>query len=327
MEIWGKVSQKVEIKKIRSAAPMIDVNDIKRFFRGHITLHEPLSKYTSFRIGGPADYYLEPADKEDVVQIIIFLEQRNIPFMVMGKGSNMLVSDEGIRGAVINLEEGLNKIYIEEECVYVEAGMSISRFVDFCIQHGFKGVEMLPGIPGTVGGAIMMNAGAYGGEISDYLVEVEVLRKENILTISKLESGFSYRRSGFQGDVILAAKFKLPLGDKGEVMSMRRELLMKRNRTQPVNFPNSGSMFKNPSGIYAAKLIEEAGLKGKWSGKAQISEKHANFIVNHGNATAEDILNLIELSRQSVMKMSGISLELEVKLVGFNDDVYKQVYV
>src|SRR5713101_5506160 len=142
---------------------MVDLNDVRKFFRGYIALHEPMNKYTSFRIGGPADYYLEPADKDDVVQIIGYLRNQQIPFMMIGKGSNMLVSDAGIRGAVINIEEGLSHIHVEGTRVVVEAGMSTTRFVDFCIQHGYKGVEMLAGIPGTIGGAIMMNAGAYGG--------------------------------------------------------------------------------------------------------------------------------------------------------------------
>ena len=285
-----------------------------------------MSKYTSFRIGGPADYYLEPADKDDVIQIVNYLRRQQIPLMMIGKGSNLLVSDEGIRGAVINLEVGLSGIHVEGDQVVVEAGMSLTRFVDFCVQRGHKGVEMLPGIPGTIGGAIMMNAGAYGGEISDYLVDVEVLRDGKVIKVPKQESGFAYRRSGFVHDIILTASFQLPTGDKAEIMKVRRELLMKRNRAQPVNMPNSGSMFKNPSGTHAAKLIEEAGLKGTRAGDAQISEKHANFIINHGGASAEDVLRLIELAQSTVAKKFGISLELEVRLIGFDKDVDKQVF-
>ena len=237
----------------------------------------------------------------------------------------MLVSEDGVRGAIINMEEGVNKIRLEGDCVVVEAGMTMSRFVDFCIQHGFRGVEMLPGIPGTIGGAVMMNAGAYGGEISDFLVDVEVLRDGHITTVRKGEAGFSYRHSGFSRDIILGASFKLPQGEKADIMNIRRELLLKRNRAQPVNMPNSGSMFKNPAGTFAAKLIEEAGVKGIRSGNAQISEKHANFIVNLGGAKADDVLQLIELARNEVFKKTGISLELEVKLIGFPEAMYKSV--
>lgn len=304
---------------------MMDLTEIQQFFRGHISLNEPLSKHTSFRIGGPADYYLEPADNDDVVHIVIYLRQQHIPFVIIGKGSNILVSDEGIRGAVLSLEAGLSNINVGGDRVIVQAGLTIARFVDFCIQHGYKGVEMLPGIPGTIGGALMMNAGAYGGEISDYLVDVMVLRDDKVITVAKQDAGFVYRRSGFQGDIILSASFNLPTGDKAEIMKMRRDLLIKRNQAQPVNFPNSGSMFKNPPGSYAAKLIEESGLKGTRAGDAQISEKHANFIVNHGVASAEDVLSLIELARNAVMKKFGISLDLEVKLVGFDEEIYKNV--
>jgi len=304
---------------------VVNIDDIKKFFRGHIEISEPLSKYTSFRIGGPADYYLDPADKEDTVNIITYLQRQSFPFIIIGRGSNLLVSDEGIRGAVINLESGLSSMRVENGRVFADAGVATTRFVDYCVQRGFKGAEMLAGIPGTIGGAIMMNAGAYGGEISDYLVDVEVLRTGALLYLKKGESGFAYRKSGFQGSIILGASFRFPLGDKTEIMTMRRELLLKRNRAQPVNHPNSGSMFKNPTGEFAAKLIEQAGLKGTKRGNAQISEKHANFIVNLGGARAQDVLSLIELARNAVFEKFGIKLELEVKLLGFSNDISKEV--
>ena len=304
--------------------PVVHIDDIRKFFRGQIALSEPLKKYTSFRIGGPADYYLEPADKQDVAEIITYLQRLRVPFTVIGRGSNLLVADDGLRGAVISLETGLSGIRMENDLVVVDAGMTLARFVDFCIQRGFKGVEMLPGIPGTIGGAVMMNAGAYGGEISNHLVEVEVLRNGKIIIVKKQDAGFSYRKSGFAGDIILGASFRLPAGDKAEIMKMRRELLIKRNQSQPLNLPNSGSMFKNPQGTHAAKLIEEAGLKGKRIGHAQISEKHANFIVYLGGATALDVLALIECARTSVFDRTGISLELEVKLLGFSHGVQKE---
>lgn len=305
---------------------MVNIDEIQRFFRGRIALSEPLSRYTSFRIGGPADYYLEPADKQDVVRIIPYLQSQNIPFLIIGKGSNLLVSDEGVRGAVINLEGGLTSMSIDGDILSVEAGVTLARFVDFCIQHGFSGVEMLPGIPGTIGGAVMMNAGAYGGEISDHLVDVELIRNGKVAVVPKEEAGFVYRGSGFAGDIILGARFRLPPGDKAETLKVRRELLIKRNRAQPVNFPNSGSMFKNPPGTFAAKLIESAGLKGHRHGKAQISERHANFFVNLGGASAQDVMALIELAQQTVLEKFSIHLELEVKLVGFSESIEKEVH-
>ena len=174
--------------------------------------------------------------------------------------------------------------------------------------------------------AIMMNAGAYGGEVSDYLVDVEVLRGGAVIRVPKQDAGFAYRRSGFQDDVILGASFRLPSGDKSELMKVRRELLLKRNRSQPVNMPNSGSMFKNPPGSFAAKLIEESGLKGTQIGKARISERHANFFVNLGGATANDVLALVDLARNTVQEKFGIRLELEVKLIGFPNHTESDVH-
>jgi len=305
---------------------VVVLDEIKTVFRGRMSLNEPLGKYTSFQIGGPADYYLEPADKEDCAAVIAYCNTQQLPFLVMGKGSNMLVSDEGFRGAVINLEYGLNNIELSDGIVRVEAGVPLSRFVDFCIQQGLRGVEMLPGIPGTIGGAVVMNAGAHGGEISDYLVAVDVLRDGKFITVRKEEGDFSYRRSGFGDDVVLGARFRLQPGDTADLMRTRRELLIKRNRTQPVNFPNSGSMFKNPHGTHAAKLIEDAGLKGMKKGRAQISDRHANFIVNMGGASANDVLELVERAQKSVFEKFGIHLELEVKLIGFAEEVVKEVW-
>jgi UDP-N-acetylmuramate dehydrogenase len=305
---------------------LVSLDEMKAIFRGRITLSEPLARYTSFQIGGPADYYLEPADREDCATLVTYCRERQLPFLVMGKGSNMLVSDDGFRGAVINLEYGLNAIEYSGGCIVVEAGVTLSRFVDFCIQHGLRGVEMLPGIPGTIGGAIIMNAGAHGGEISDHLVDVDILRDAAFLTVRKEEGDFSYRRSGFGEDVVLGARFRFPEGDKTDLMRTRRELLIKRNRVQPVNFPNSGSMFKNPRGTYAAKLIEDAGLKGLKKGNGQISDRHANFMINLGGASAMDVLELVEHAQKVVFEKFGIHLELEVKLIGFAEEVVKEVW-
>ncbi len=289
-------------------------------------LHEPLNRYTSFRIGGPADYYFEPADRKDLTRLVRYLNKRKVPFIVIGGGSNLLVSDDGVRSAVINVEKGLNRIQDEGATITVEAGVRIARFVDFCIQKGLQGVEMLPGIPGTIGGAVVMNAGAYGGEISDYLVEVEILRDGEIVRVQKKNAGFAYRRSGFQNDVVLGAMFTLPEGDRAALIRARRAVLVKRNQTQPLNMPNSGSVFKNPQGKFAAKLVEDAGLKGTTIGNAKISERHGNFIVNMGNATAMDIIELIKLARKTVVERFGIKLELELKLIGFSESLYQEVH-
>ncbi len=303
---------------------MVSVDDIRKVFRGHIAVAEPLGKYTSFRIGGPADFYLEPVDKFDLIEVIRFFKRFDYRFMIIGKGSNLLISDGGFRGAAINLEEGMRKVILESDIVVADAGVRLNKFVDFCIQHEKKGVEMLAGIPGTIGGAVIMNAGAYGGEISDHLVEVEIYRDDVIQKVKKVQAGFSYRRSGFGRDVVLNASFKFPQGNLAELLQRRRELLLKRNQSQPLNLPNSGSMFKNPEGAFAAKLVEDAGLKGKQIGDAQISERHGNFIVNHGGATAQDVLDLVKLARKKVFERSGMKLELEVKLIGFQEEEIMQ---
>ncbi|HUL44039.1 MAG TPA: UDP-N-acetylmuramate dehydrogenase [Bacteroidota bacterium] len=303
---------------------MVNIDDIKKNCRGRIAINEPLSKYTSLRVGGPADYFLEPANQEDVIRIVNYLQGQHFPMFVIGKGSNLLVSDDGIRGAVMNLEAGLASLLLEGDAVVAEAGVTIARFVDFTIQQSFKGAEMLAGIPGTLGGAIMMNAGAWGGEISDFLVDVDVLRDGSRMTVKKEAAGFSYRRSAFQRDVILRARFRYPAGDKGEVLNARRDMLLKRNKSQPLNFPNSGSMFKNPTGNFAGRLIEQAGLKGTKRGNAQISEKHGNFIINLGDAKAADVVDLLRLARTTVSQKFGILLEPEVKLVGFPESVTKE---
>ena len=301
---------------------MISLDDIKKTSRGNIAINEPLAKYTSMKVGGAADYYLEPADKADLVEVVEFLRRHEFPFMILGRGSNLLVSDEGFRGAVVNVEVGLANVALQNDLVVAEAGAKMAKFVEFCIQNEFSGVEMLAGIPGTIGGAVVMNAGAHGGEISNYLVDVEVLRGQKTERVKKSDAQFAYRKSGFVHDVVLGASFKLPKGSKEELMKRRSEFLRQRNLTQPTTLPNTGSMFKNPQGNYAAKLIEQAGLKGKRVGDAQISDKHANFIVNLGNAKATDIMTLIDLAQRTVYQNSGILMELEVKLVGFQEEMH-----
>ncbi len=304
---------------------MVSIDEIKQFFEGEIKVSERLSKYTSFRIGGPADYYLEPLNKEDLVEVVTYFQENNFPFIIIGNGSNLLISDEGYRGAAISLERGLSTVRMEGDLVVADAGVRIARFVDFSIQRSLGGVEMLAGIPGTIGGGVIMNAGAYGGEISDHMVEVEILRDGKVMKMKKEEGAFAYRRSGLTRDVVLNASFRLPVKDKDELMRVRRELLVKRNQVQPVNIPNAGSIFKNPPENFAAKLIQEAGLKGLVRGGARISERHANFIVNAQHAKASDVLAIIREVQRVVYKKFKVKLELEVKLIGFTEETLKAV--
>jgi UDP-N-acetylmuramate dehydrogenase len=296
---------------------LISISEIKDFFKGKISLNEKLAPYTTFRIGGEADYYIEPEDADDLLRMILYLNKREVPYYILGNGSNILISDEGIRGVVFNLESGFSYLKHENGKIIAGAGAKIARFVEFSILNGYAGVEMLAGIPATIGGTLFMNAGAYGGEIGTHISEVTVIRNEQIITLPKEQCGFVYRNSDLKDTIILEGRFSLPKGDSAETSKKRKELLLARNEAQPVEIPNAGCIFKNPKGNYAAKLIEECGLKGISIGGAMVSLKHANFIVNYKNASAHDVTELIRVIRKRVKEMTGTELELEVKLVGF----------
>ncbi|MCX7878543.1 MAG: UDP-N-acetylmuramate dehydrogenase [Ignavibacteria bacterium] len=300
---------------------MISISDIRKFFKGRISLNEPLSRFTTFRIGGSADYYAEPADEYDVLNMVRYLNSQNIPFYVMGNGSNVLISDEGIRGVVMNLESSFSYLKTRGEKIVSGAGVKMAKFADYVINKGFAGAEMLAGIPATLGGALVMNTGAYGGETSDYVTEVKVVKDGELQVLLKKDCGFSYRSSALRGTVVLEGVFIFPRGESSELQQRRKELLIRRNEVQPVEIPNAGCIFKNPEGDFAARLIEECGLKGYGVGGAKVSEKHANFIVNYNNASAEDVLKLIRKVRNEVKKKTGKELELEVKLIGFEKEV------
>ncbi len=311
---------------------MVSIDQIRKFFRGYIGIGELLAKLTTFKIGGPADFYLEPLDAGDLAVLVNLLSEHELPFMMIGNGSNMLVSDFGYRGAAINIERGLSAVEFDGEFVKAGAGIKLAKLVDFCVENGLHGVETLAGIPGTLGGAILTNAGAYGETISDYLFEVEVIRRGELKKISKVATGDSMRReaaafsymkvitdrySSLENDFVVGAAFRFPQGDKAELKRVRRELILRRNELQPVELPNAGRIFKNPGGKSAGKLIENCGLKGFRIGNAQFSTKHANFVVNLGGASAVDVLQLIKTAQEKVNEKSGVMLELDVKLMGF----------
>jgi len=276
---------------------------------------------TSFRLGGPVDIYIEPANTEELAALLRYLHATNTAFLVLGNGSNILISDGGFRGVAVNIEKNFSALSVDKETVTTGAGARLSKFVDFCVSHGLAGTEMLAGIPGTIGGAVIMNAGAYGGEISDHLVDVTLLRDDHILTLPVEECGFRYRNSDLRGDIILSARFELPRGNEDQLRTRRKELLLRRNAAQPVNYPNAGSIFKNPEGQFAARLIEECGLKGQTFGGARISELHANFIINSGDSTSANIVDAINHVRRVVFEKMKIELELEIQLIGFPEDV------
>lgn len=298
---------------------MISITEIQKIFKGRITLNEPLAQYTTFRIGGVADYFVEPVDADDIVNLITYINRQSMPYYVMGNGSNILISDEGIRGVVINLESAFNYLKHENDVVIAGAGVKIARFADYCIQNGYAGIEMLAGIPATVGGALVMNAGAYGGETADHVEYVKVITGEEIKILPKENCGFRYRNSDLRKMIVLEGGFRLPAGNKDELLKRRKELILKRNEAQPVEIPNAGCIFKNPKDNKAAILIQSCGLKGTTFGGAMISPKHANFIVNQNNATANDVIELVKIVRRTVREKTGIELEMEVKLIGFEE--------
>ena len=288
---------------------------------GTVTENAPLAPFSTFRIGGAAKIFVEPRTINDVVNVRKIVKENKLPFFILGNGSNMLISDDGWDGVVMNVESGLNQLSYENGVISIGAGVKMAAFVDFAIRKSQKGVEMLAGIPATLGGAIWMNAGCYGGETSEFLLDVTIIREEETLTLTKEECGFSYRHSSFLlDDIIVEARFQLDDGDAVVMRDAKVKFLKHRNEAQPVNLPNCGSVFKNPKPEFSAQLIEEAGLKGHIIGGAQISPLHANFIVNVDHAKAKDVIALMNLARRKVFEMKGIVLEPEVQLIGFKED-------
>jgi UDP-N-acetylmuramate dehydrogenase len=308
---------------------MLNLEELRQAVKGDVQLSYNLAKFSSFRIGGNADVFVAPKDKADVLNAVQLFEKVKLPYLVLGRGSNVLISDKGIRGAVISLRENLEHVEIGEAngevLVYVEAGADLPALAAQMLKKGYGGLENLSGIPGSVGGAILMNAGAYGKEIFEVIESVEVIRDGEIKALRRDEVAYRYRGTDLENDVILACRLRLKkLSDEElkSAMENRKQWMEKRRSTQPLTLPNAGSIFKNPppdeSGNprFTGALIEACGLKGKCVGGAQISEKHANFIVNVNNAKASDVIALIELTRGEVKRNFNINLELEIKLLG-----------
>ena len=293
---------------------------IKKNTLAEVAINEPLSKHTTYGIGGPAEIMVFPENKTDLIQIIRTARKMNQPVSILGSGSNILISDNGIKGVVISLKNTLKLIEIENQKLYAECGSMLGRIVKQAVKHNLIGLENLNGVPGTLGGALVMNAGAWGGEISENLVQVELIDEDGKLRyLQKNEINFSYRQSSFnKKDILLSAEFLLKKADKEIINKNFVEAQTGRKSTQPLNKRSAGSLFKNPKGHSAGKLIDEAGLKGFSIGQAKISDKHANFFINEGNASSRDMLQLIKKAHQTVKEKFNINLELEVKLMGFN---------
>ena len=256
--------------------------------------NEPMKLHTTFRIGGPADVYAEPESAEELMELISVCEGSGTPYMILGHGSNILVGDGGIRGTVICLGKAFAEIRVDGDCIEAQAGALLGAVASTALEHGLAGMEFASGIPGSVGGALVMNAGAYGGEIKDILESAEILETDGsrcAVTAEELELG--YRTSNILplGRTVLSARFRLKPGDPEEIAAKMKDLNGRRKDKQPLEYPSAGSTFKRPEGYFAGKLIEDAGCKGLTVGGAQVSEKHAGFVINIGDATAKDVLD------------------------------------
>ena len=292
--------------------------------KGSFLKDEAMAKHTSYRIGGPANAYITPRDKDDLSQILQFANQHGIATYFVGSGSNLLVADEGIDGLVITLGKSLKRLEIAGATVFAESGVMLGKMVKECIGRNLSGVESMIGVPGTLGGALVMNAGAFGGEISNYLKHVTVMEMDG--QEKQYQPGdisFSYRHSTFPDDeIVISAEFELIQSDKETVQEKRAVASGGRKATQPLKFRSAGSVFKNPKEGAAGYYIDQAGLKGTKVGDAEISPIHANFFVNHGKAKASDVVALIRLARETVHDKFGIMLDLEVKPLGFKPGTF-----
>lgn len=283
-----------------------------------ILIDEPMSRHTTFRVGGPADFFVTPKAKEEVRDVICICKEAGMPYYIIGNGSNLLVSDAGYRGVIVQIYKEMNEVKVEGDLVKAQAGALLSGIAAKALGAELSGFEFASGIPGTIGGACVMNAGAYGGEMKDVLESVTVLTGEGkIIELGRNELELGYRTSVIakKGYIVLGAVLKLERGDGEKIKTYMDELKEKRVTKQPLEYPSAGSTFKRPEGYFAGKLIEDAGLRGYRVGDAQVSEKHCGFVVNRGKATCAEVLQLIEEVQKKVKEQFGVQLEPEVRII------------
>lgn len=284
-----------------------------------IYVNEKMEKHTTFRIGGPADYFVMPSDVTDVKAVIELCEQEKVPYYVVGNGSNLLVGDKGFRGVIIQIAGNMNQLQADGEVITAQAGCSLAQIAGKALDEELAGFEFAAGIPGTLGGAVRMNAGAYGGEIKDVLESAVVLTKEGkVMELSANEMEFGYRTSIIErtGWTILGGKIRLHKGKREAIKAVMDDLREKRVSKQPLEYPSAGSTFKRPKGYFAGKLIQDAGLRGFRVGGACVSEKHSGFVINIDHATADDVVSLMEQVDEKVRAQFGVGLEPEVRRIG-----------
>lgn len=286
----------------------------------HICLREPMAAHTTFRIGGPADCFVQIENREQLIQIQKYLRRVEIPFFILGNGSNLLVSDSGYRGIVLQIGRKMNRIEVEGEVMTIQAGAFLSQAAQTALEHGLTGLEFASGIPGTVGGGIVMNAGAYDGELSDVVLRVDVINDEGeCMELGRDAMEFGYRTSIIKSQplIVTEAVFQLHRGDREQIRAKMEDFAARRREKQPLEYPSAGSTFKRPKGHFAGKLIMDAGLRGFRVGGAQVSEKHCGFVVNIGGAMAEDVRDVVEEVRERVKERFNVTLEPEILFLGF----------
>ena len=293
------------------------LNDIMD--KGRILTEEPMKKHTTFRIGGPADYFVTPVNIKEVQDVISLCRREDIPYYILGNGSNLLVGDQGYRGVIIQIYKSMNDIAVRGNKITAQAGALLSRVAGAAYENSLTGFEFASGIPGTIGGAVVMNAGAYGGEMKDSILSATVLTAGNVvekLYKDELELGYRTSVIAKKGHVVLEVELQLQPGDQREMKERLETLKNQRVSKQPLEYPSAGSTFKRPEGYFAGKLIQDAGLKGYRVGGAQVSEKHSGFVINKEQATAADVVSLMTAVIAKVQQQTGVTLEPEVKRLG-----------
>ncbi len=283
----------------------------------NILENEPMKNHTSFKIGGAAKIFAVPSSNEEILAVVGYAKKNNIPYYIIGNGSNLLVSDEGYNGIIIHIGKNMSSVKTIGCTITAQAGATLAKLAKEAADNTLTGLEFASGIPGTVGGAVVMNAGAYGGEIKDVAIKTTYMDLDgNIKTVIGDKHKFGYRTSCFKpGDIVLETEFVLNKGNKDNILATMNELNSRRKEKQPLDMPSAGSTFKRPEGYFAGKLIEDAGLKGFSIGGAEVSTKHSGFVVNKGNAKCEDVINLINHIKDTVRQKFGVSLECEVKIL------------
>ena len=297
------------------------IQALKKFVpEENICLQEPMADHTTFRIGGPADCFLQPENEEQLIQVQRYLGKVGLPFFVLGNGSNLLVSDAGYRGVIIQVGRKMSAIEVEGCTIKAQAGATLAQVAKAALEHGLTGLEFASGIPGTVGGGVVMNAGAYDGELSQVVARVHVVNSEGeIMELDNETMEFGYRTSAIKNTslAITEVQFELSEGDKEQSREKMEDYTSRRREKQPLEYPSAGSTFKRPKGFFAGKLIMDAGLRGYQKGGARVSDKHCGFVINTGDATAEDVRNVIREVQERVKEKFHVTLETEVIFLGW----------